>query len=307
MDLRLKDLHIIPRMGMIISMFIIFQSVALSLGTLFTYQVLGADTARIQEGVLANQTDWLGFMFLQGTASLIGFGLTAVVFSYLEAGNFKLHLGLSRAPSFQLLGMALLAVLAAQFFVESLVKLNELLPAPEAVLQMEKRIDAMLEAATTFTTLPEFLIAAFVMAVVPAIAEELFFRGLLMGDMLRSGMKPITSIIISGVVFSLVHFEFHNFLAIGVLGIFLGYLYYISGNLWICVAAHFLNNFFAVLARYLVNLGVIAPELAEGETPIWLSVTGGFVFLGVVYLIRSFKKPELPTTAVDDTELKNQI
>ncbi|MBK8658787.1 MAG: CPBP family intramembrane metalloprotease [Bacteroidetes bacterium] len=303
MDLRLKDLHIIPRMGMIISMFIIFQSVALSLGTLFTYQVLGADTARIQEGILANRTDWLGFMFLQGTASLIGFGLTAVVFSYLEAGNFKLHLGLVRFPSLQLLGMVLLAVLAAQFFVESLVKLNELLPAPEAVLQMEKRIDAMLEAATSFTTLPQFLIAAVVMAVVPAIAEELFFRGLLMGDMLRSGMKPVSSILISGVIFSLVHFEFHNFLAIGVLGIFLGYLYYISGSLWLCVAAHFINNFFAVLARYLVNLGVIGPELAEGETPVWLSVAGGLVFLALVYLIRSFKKPELPATEVDDTEL----
>jgi membrane protease YdiL (CAAX protease family) len=175
MDLRLRDLHIVPRLGMIISMFIIFQSVALSLGTLFTYQVLGADTARIQEGILANQTDWLGFMVLQGTASLIGFGLTAIVFAYLEAGNCKQHLGLGTFPDFKLLALTLLAVVAAQFFIEALVQLNELLPAPDAVLQLEKRIDAMLQAATSFTTLWQLAVAALVMAVVPAIAEELFF------------------------------------------------------------------------------------------------------------------------------------
>lgn len=302
MDLRLRDLHIVPRLGMIISMFIIFQSVALSLGTLFTYQVLGADTARIQEGILANQTDWLGFMVLQGTASLIGFGLTAIVFSYLEAGNSKLHLGLQTFPSFKLLALTLLAIVAAQFFIEALVQLNGLLPAPDAVLELEKRIDAMLQAATSFTTLWQLAVAAVVMAVVPAIAEELFFRGLVMGDLLRSGIKPVTSIIVSGIIFSLVHFEFHNFLAIGVLGIFLGYLYYVSGSLWLCMAAHFINNFFAVLARYMANVGIISPELAEGETPVWLTIAGGVVFLSLAFVIRSFKQPDLPVAEPEDTE-----
>lgn len=303
MDLRLRDLHIVPRLGMIISMFIIFQSVALSLGTLFTYQVLGADTARIQEGILANQTDWLGFMVLQGTASLIGFGLTAIVFAYLEAGNCKQHLGLGTFPDFKLLALAPLAVVAAQFFIEALVQLNELLPAPDAVLQLEKRIDAMLQAATSFSTLWQLAVAALVMAVVPAIAEELFFRGLVMGDLLRSGVKPATSIVVSGIIFSLVHFEFHNFLAIGVLGIFLGYLYYVSGSLWLCVAAHFINNFFAVLARYMANVGIISPELAEGETPVWLTIAGGVVFLSLAFAIRSFKQPDLTYTGEqEDTE-----
>jgi membrane protease YdiL (CAAX protease family) len=170
---------------------------------------------------------------------------------------------------------------------------TSLLPAPDAVLELEKRIDAMLQAATSFTTLWQLAVAAVVMAVVPAIAEELFFRGLVMGDLLRSGVKPATSIVVSGIIFSLVHFEFHNFLAIGVLGIFLGYLYYVSGSLWLCVAAHFINNFFAVLARYMANVGIISPELAEGETPVWLTIAGGVVFLSLAFVIRSFKQPDL--------------
>jgi membrane protease YdiL (CAAX protease family) len=124
-----------------------------------------------------------------------------------------------------------------------------------------------------------------------------------MGDLLRSGVKPATSIVVSGIIFSLVHFEFHNFLAIGVLGIFLGYLYYVSGSLWLCVAAHFINNFFAVLARYMANVGIISPELAEGETPVWLTIAGGVVFLSLAFAIRSFKQPDLAYTGEqEDTE-----
>lgn len=285
MNPRFSQIHILPRMGLVVSMFIIFQSVALALGTLFSYQVLGADTVKVQEGVLSNSQDWMGFMTLQGISSLIGFGLTAIIFSFLEAGNFKRHLGLSGWPTFKLLVLGILAIVAAQFFVELLVTVNKLLRAPEAMLEMQARIEKMIDSATNFTSPFQFFIAVIVMAVIPAIAEEFFFRGLIMGDLLKAGLSPARSIIISGIIFSIVHFEFHNFLAIGVLGIFLGYLYYVSGSLWLCIVAHFVNNFFAVLMRYLLSLGLISQDLADAKTPMWLSLIGLSFFSVILFAL----------------------
>lgn len=292
MNPRFADLHIVPRLGLMVSLFVVFQSVAVSMGTLITYQLLGADTAKIQEGILTNYTDWLGFMVLQGVASLVGFGLTAIVFAYLEAGNFKQHLGFDKKVSVQILLYALFAVIVAQFFVEKLVQVNKLLPAPPEIMQMQERIDRMLEAATTFHSVGQFLIAAVVMALIPAVAEELFFRGLLMGDLMKSGIRPAYSIIVSGLIFSLVHFEFHNFLAIGVLGIFLGYLYYVSGSLWVCIAAHLLNNFMAVFVRYLVSTRVISKEFSEAETPMWLSILSLVLFAAILFMLEQKRKSD---------------
>jgi membrane protease YdiL (CAAX protease family) len=231
------------------------------------------------------------FLFMQALSSLGGFALTAMMFSVLEAGEYKKHLRLATAPTFKLAAVAVVAVLAAQFFIEWLVKINQLIPAPAGFEAMQKQTAELTEALMNFKDVGHFIVVSIVVAVIPAIGEEFLFRGLLLGDMLKAKVRPQVAIPVTGFLFALVHGEFHNTLAIWVLGSFLGYLYYASGSLWLPILAHFTNNFLAVLLKYLFNTGVISKDLAEAETPLYATVISVVVFAGLLFILTKWKKP----------------
>ena len=84
-----------------------------------------------------------------------------------------------------------------------------------------------------------------VIALTPAIFEELFFRGLLPRFFEKKGVW--TTIIITGVLFALFHLDFYKILPITFLGCWLGYLLFTSRSIYIPMLAHFLNNFLAIM------------------------------------------------------------
>jgi len=88
-----------------------------------------------------------------------------------------------------------------------------------------------------------------VFALVPAIFEELFFRGLLLRTLLRI-WHPHIAIWVVGVIFSLLHLQFYGFIPRMLLGILFGYLCYWSGSLLPAVMAHFTNNGLQVLLAW---------------------------------------------------------
>jgi membrane protease YdiL (CAAX protease family) len=88
------------------------------------------------------------------------------------------------------------------------------------------------------------------MAVLPAVGEEMLFRGGLQNFLTRATRSPWLSIIIVSGLFSLIHFSFFGFLPRLFLGLVLGAIFFYTQNLWLAVFAHFLNNAFAVTAMY---------------------------------------------------------
>ncbi len=84
-----------------------------------------------------------------------------------------------------------------------------------------------------------------VIALAPAIFEELLFRGLLPRFFEKKGIW--TSIILTGVLFAIFHLDFYKLLPITFLGIWLGYLLYTTKSIYLPMLAHFLNNALAIL------------------------------------------------------------
>ena len=101
------------------------------------------------------------------------------------------------------------------------------------------------------------------MALLPAIGEELFFRGSLQKVLLRWNKKPWLSILLSSMVFALLHGTFFKILPIFTLGIMLGTVFYVTRNLWYCIIIHFLNNAIAVLAVYFANTNETLKKFAN--------------------------------------------
>ncbi|MCF8219051.1 MAG: CPBP family intramembrane metalloprotease [Bacteroidales bacterium] len=131
----------------------------------------------------------------------------------------------------------------------------------------------------------------FVIAVLPALGEELLFRGGIQQVLDKLVKNKHLAIIFTAILFSAFHMQFYGFMPRFVLGLLLGYAFYLSGNIWVPIVIHFVNNAFSVIVAYLYNNEILAQNYDEiGITtkliPILLS------FLLTVYVLLRIRKNE---------------
>lgn len=93
-----------------------------------------------------------------------------------------------------------------------------------------------------------FLLDALLIAVLPALCEEFLHRGILLQGTKHSGFNK--SIIISSILFGLLHFDINKVFYAFVLGLILGFVSVVSKNIWVPIIMHFVNNFLAVYLDY---------------------------------------------------------
>jgi membrane protease YdiL (CAAX protease family) len=103
----------------------------------------------------------------------------------------------------------------------------------------------------------------FMIALLPAIGEELLFRGVIQRIFTRMTQNIHWGIWISAILFSALHIQFYGFVPRMLLGVLFGYLLVWSGSMWLPVLAHFINNGFAVVAMYLIDKNVLNPQVEE--------------------------------------------
>ena len=136
------------------------------------------------------------------------------------------------------------------------------------------------------------LLNLFVMAVVPAVCEEFFFRGALQTVMMRWLRNPHVAIGVTAALFSLMHGEFFAFLPRFFLGVLLGYLFYYSGSMLVNMCAHFFNNAVVVIVYYLYAEGAISGNVVENINAPWYAVAAGMV-LAVAVFYAFFVRPKM--------------
>ncbi len=118
---------------------------------------------------------------------------------------------------------------------------------------LEDNATELTKSLTQFTSPGRLLVALLVVAVVPAIAEELVFRGVFQPNVQRWFKSRYVGIWLTAATFSAVHFQFFGFVPRFLLGLVLGYLYEWSGNILVPMAAHFTQNAFQLVLLYLAQ------------------------------------------------------
>jgi membrane protease YdiL (CAAX protease family) len=116
--------------------------------------------------------------------------------------------------------------------------------------EKENYATQLLDLLITSKTLGVMVFNIFMLAVIPAIGEELIFRGVfqkIFYNLFKSGHLAIW---LTACAFSALHFQFFGFLPRFILGLVFGYLFYWSGTLWLPVVAHFINNAVPVAGAY---------------------------------------------------------
>ena len=111
-----------------------------------------------------------------------------------------------------------------------------------------------------------------VVALLPAIGEELFFRGSLQNILERWTRTPWLAIFLSSAFFALFHLSFYKFLPIFTLGLALGCIFHITRNLWYCIFFHFVNNALALLQVYYASRSDLMKELSKDEVKLHWSI-----------------------------------
>jgi membrane protease YdiL (CAAX protease family) len=146
--------------------------------------------------------------------------------------------------------------------------------------EYEQRVSTVINMPDQFTLLLNIL----VMAVLPAIAEELFFRGCMQQIFQRWLKNSLLAVIVTAVIFSAFHFDFYGFFPRIVLGMILGWLFAKTGSLLPGILAHFMNNAMALLFTYVGQHSPVQKNFATEDLniPMW---TGFISLVAVLFLI----------------------
>ena len=99
------------------------------------------------------------------------------------------------------------------------------------------------------------------LALVPAVCEEILFRGFVQSGLVRQSQAAWRGVVATALVFGVFHLDPWRFVMVAVLGLFLGWLRQSSGSLWPPILAHALNN---ALSVALIAAGVAAADRAPG-------------------------------------------
>ena len=251
-----------------------------------------------------------GMKIGQGISSIFMFVVPPLVYYFVTRKQHQLHeLGFRSVnkpwPLFIFVGIAVM--FASMPVTNQLTVWNENMKLSGALQALEDWMKALEETAAAATeqmlnvdTIGGLLFNLLIIALIPAIGEELTFRGVLQQGLTRR-MNPHIAILLSSAIFSFIHFQFYGFLPRMFLGMLLGYLFYTSGSLWTSMLMHFINNGCAVVVYYLNNKGVIDVDVDHfGESQnVWVVIASAIVTTAlIVWCWRKNRKAQTLGTSV---------
>jgi membrane protease YdiL (CAAX protease family) len=187
-------------------------------------------------------------------------------------------------------------------FLDWMIAVNKQVQLPGFLSEVEQWMQDTEAEATRLTnaflsgsSVTTLLVNLLMIAILPGIAEELMFRGLIQ-RLLDDWLKNIhLAIWISAFLFGAMHLQFYGLLPRMVLGAIFGYLFWWSGCIWIPVLGHLLNNAFTVVAAWLTELDYIDNTWQEfGTSAVWYLILSSalltLIFMFSFYRIFSTRR-----------------
>lgn len=235
----------------------------------------------------------------------IGFYLIpSLLIAFLISGRINEYLKLNKKGSTAAVLLTALIMFSSVPLMNFLIELNQKIHFPEFLKGLENIMKRAEENAAELTKLflrtnsfQEFLLNFFMIALLPALGEELLFRGVLQKMFTQWTKSLHWGIWISAILFSTIHFQFYGFLPRMLMGVLFGYLFVWSGSLWVPIFAHFLNNASAFIFYYLKqekHIDFDPDRIGVEGDGILMSIFISIVFTALfIYLFYANRKREL--------------
>jgi uncharacterized protein len=293
------------QLGIIIA----FLGVGLIITALATLTIFGSGVAGDKDfnKVLMLPANVNKARILQTISSFALFLLPAICVAFISYQRGIAWLGFTKKFTAKQVLLVLAIMLVALFLGGGLAELNRIIPIPNGWRlkfdKMETDYNDMVASMSTMKGIGDYLISLCIFAVTAALTEEVFFRGALQKIFSHWWKMPMLSIILTGLLFSAVHFSFYGFLTRAMLGIVLGLIYHYSGSIWLSILGHFFNNAIAVTAMFVLsnNTSISADtktKALEGSMPLWVLAFG----LLLIPLFKAFRQASPTKNLVDEND-----
>ena len=242
--------------------FSLFSLIGIGIASAFT-GLKFSDIQAMNPGIHSS-TFTLGLKIIQLFEDIGMFVVPALFlpFIFFQKGPAS-FIGFKSQSTLLLMLLAILLILCIQPLISITGYLNEMVRLPgflsgleQEIRDMENKNQAMMQQFLNMHGPGDFIINIFIVAVLPAFAEELFFRGFVQRSLQHWMRNENLAVIFAALIFSFIHFEFYGFVPRFLLGLLMGYAYLWSGDLKIAMLIHFTNNFFDLSLSYFMKQDV---------------------------------------------------
>jgi membrane protease YdiL (CAAX protease family) len=275
---------------------IVYQGIGYVLTTLFVGDVPTERTIEV-------------FRYINGGAEILLLLIPTILATLLVTRSPKAFLQL-RVPSMKVILVSLVGIFSLEQMLQVYSvfqdKLENMIPEPvrTSVLEVHKVIDDLTRMIVTPRSTNEFFWVIIIVALIPAISEELLFRGFVQRSFQRE-MKPLQSAVLAGIIFAGFHLNPFSFIPLAGLGIFLGFIAMRSGSIVTSMTAHFFNNFIACLAVYFDKKDdYVITGNANEMSPGALMLT--FWLFGIVFFVATYYFLHITRTPSGTTDFPHQ-
>ncbi|MBN2615733.1 MAG: CPBP family intramembrane metalloprotease [Bacteroidales bacterium] len=237
------------------------------------------------------------FLYLFQFINQLGlFILAPLLYVFLfEKPTIGGYLKLNKIPGILILFLSVVTIYTLLPFINFLDGVNAHLSLPKAfsslqqwMVDKETQADQITALLLNVNTLRGLMLNLFVVALMPALGEELLFRGIIQQLLQKWTKKSPLAVILTAFIFSAIHLQFFGFLPRFVLGLLLGYLFLYTRSLWVPMLVHFVNNASSVVIYYLNyngNINVSADHF--GSWPSIFGISSSLLItLVIVYFVK---------------------
>jgi len=293
-DRNSKDFSYAAQFGILIGLVGAGMIIGSVISLISWLMITGRSFVTIREDML-NPQYYTGIMAFQIISTFFIFFVPVYFFAKICYRKPARFLGFNANINFKQL-LILLGILILTFPLSgALAELNKIIPIPTKLATKFKLDEddraAMEGALININSFPRYIISLIVIGLLPGLFEEAGFRAGLQNIFARLFKGPWLAIIITSILFSLVHISYYGFLVRFALGVILGLVFYYSDNIWLSALFHFLYNGIQVTALYMFTLsGTKDQKDIEENFPLW---AGMVALVLIFYLFIQFRKTSL--------------
>ncbi|PKQ60534.1 hypothetical protein BZG02_18900 [Labilibaculum filiforme] len=230
--------------------------------------------------------------FYQSVYSTGMFIIPPFIIAWLLNNRALNYLFLDRKFSTYQFLLASITIVIALPAINLLASINSHLQLPEFLSGVEQWMRHSEDQAAIITkkflameTPFDLFVNLILIAVIPALGEELLFRGVIQRIFSSMTKNVHWGIIITAFLFAALHMQFFGLLPRMAMGILFGYLLVWTKSLWVPILAHLINNGMAVCMSYFINKGKIPEDIEQfggNHAGIWAS---GLISLSILALL----------------------
>ncbi len=229
------------------------------------------------------------------------FSLSALVFAwFVKKKDWLSYFGWKKV-NLELLGRFILLFVVSYPLIGASAMLTDLIDLPDWMQSMDHSAFDSLENLLMMDGPIDLIVNLFIIALIPAIGEELLFRGVIQEVLVKRLKNPHIAIWIASIVFGAVHLQIAGFLPKVLIGVILGYAYYLTKSIFYPMVLHFLNNGLQTVLMYVSGEDMNMESMPTSEdfgpqlwfVAVFSAILSYIIFKNIIHYIQNSKAPQV--------------